>query len=243
MNAKGSSSNQMKCPPSTPLVPCTKGTSCSPLHWCPAPSKFPEEMEVLFRRGAALPWTSQLVSEDIENGQIVKIGISQSAVISHFVEHMCQLVFGKKYFYLPNDELAFILNLLLDKVLKVMKARCESSERFEKLTWSIFLKTVTSAPAGKAIDNNFFSPQKVLDALNARIKESQELLCEKVSLDLTKFQVFYFFRGKWQRIKGKNVTQSAFGLWVTRERISKLVRVKDFQVLVCPMRKNEIINM
>ncbi len=192
-------------------------------------------MEILFRRGRALPWTSQLIGEDVESGQIVKIGISQSGVVLHFLEYMCQLVAGAR-FYLPNDELAFILNLFMEKV---MKTKCKSSEVFEQLTWTyVFLAFLVSR--GK-VSEDLFSRREALDALNARIKESQESLREKVILDLVNFKVFYFFRAKWKRIKGKSVTKSAFGLWVTREKISKLIKVTDFQVLVCAMRKNETI--
>ncbi len=88
---------------------------------------------------------------------------------------------------------------------------------------------------------NIFSPREALDALNARMKESKELFHGKMSLDLAKFKVFYFFRQKWQRIEGKSATKSAFGLWVTQGKISKLIKQKDFQVLVCPMHKNEKI--
>ncbi len=61
----------------------------------------------------------------------------------------------------------------------------------------------------------------------------------EVNLDLMKFKVFYFFRGKWERIQGKRVTKSIFGLWVTREKISELITQKEFEILVCPMHKDE----
>ncbi len=82
---------------------------CADVSWI---SRFPEEMEVLFRRGIAIDWQAEVINED-ENGQIASISIGSGGGVMQFSEKMSQLLAErnpKTPFYLPNDELAFSLN-------------------------------------------------------------------------------------------------------------------------------------
>ncbi len=74
-----------------------------------------------------------------------------------------------------------------------------------------------------------------MEALVERMVKSENVLLENGNLDLRKFKVFYFARGKWQRIEGKRVTKSAFGLWITREKVSKIIKLNEsHEILVSP---------
>ncbi len=140
---------------------------------------------------------------------------------------------------MQNDELVLFLNLFLEKVIK---PRYKSLEEFEQMgaLW-IFAILKILDELGDESFFEIFALREVLHEINARMKESHNLLIEKVSLNLMKFKVFYFFRGKWQRIKGNSVTKSDFGLWVTDTKISKLITQKDCQLLICPTDKNKMI--
>ncbi len=138
---------------------------------------------------------------------------------------MCRLVFAKEnsYAYLPNDKLAFILNLFIDKV--ALKLEPSFYRKHPNVSWQSIAETWI-LEIGNVMES-FISRWEIFDAINERITESQVFLWEKGSVSLRTFKVFRFFRNNWKRIKGISVKRSAFGLWVTRKKISKLIEIND----------------
>ncbi len=84
-------------------------------------------------------------------------------------------------------------------------------------------------------------PRKVLAVFKQRMEESRKLLDDKKGVNLKKYKVFYYGAQKWQRIKGKSVKKSPFGIWVNRKNVSRLIAFShtayenEYPVLICPL--------
>ncbi len=79
-------------------------------------------------------------------------------------------------------------------------------------------------------------PSEVFDAMQKRIRQSYQFLEKNQypSLNLQDFKIYYFQHGKWKQIKGKSVKKTLFGLWVNKQRVSRLIEVNEYQeTLVC----------
>ncbi len=59
---------------------------CAHVHWI---SKWPEEMEVLFARGIGVTWKGEIIEENKECGQIVKLEMSDIQWLGAY--HFCMV--------------------------------------------------------------------------------------------------------------------------------------------------------
>ncbi len=201
-------------------------------------------MEVLFRRGGktATIWNSQVIEENPQSGQIVRITVGADQILYYFLGSMCRLVHGKGKFhsrYLPNDELVDILNLFIERVVRETPTEFYKQISFFKYSIIELIKEMFLRGGNKAF-GEVVEGSEIVKELKERIEGCYELLEKGAKhgkgFDISgknKLKIFYFLDGKWYGIKGNTVWKSPFGWWVTRKSVTKLIPIDFFrEVLV-----------
>ncbi len=202
---------------------------CADVSWI---SDFPDEMEVLFRRGKTPGWRVT-VSKTQKDGMVAKIGYFGLCFKRVFLCAMCRLLFGYENSYLRNDQLVTILN-----------RRFELDERENKLSSeSGFMELMTGSLEGCAREweTDFgLSLKEIQKALKARLAISKaRVRIEKDCLDLLEYKVYYFHKKRWKRVSSEShkVTLSALGKWESKADISK--RIEGAGDILVQSRKDD----